>query len=83
MQLIQFCTSLFNLSFSIFLFIAELPETKPHLWADRERYEAGDVLVSNCSTPPSRPRVELKLSINNIVVSKILLFPIEKKTIGE
>lgn len=54
----------------LFLTETELPETKPHLWADRERYEPGDVLIANCSSPPSQPRVELKLSINNLVVSK-------------
>lgn len=53
----------------LFFIQTELPETKPHLWADRERYEPGDVLIANCSSPPSRPRVELKLSINNLVVS--------------
>ncbi|XP_055322028.1 uncharacterized protein LOC129578019 isoform X2 [Sitodiplosis mosellana] len=47
--------------------VVELPETKPILWTDRERYEPGDVLIANCSSPPSRPRVELKLSINNLV----------------
>lgn len=51
----------------------ELPETKPIIWADRERYEPGDVLVANCSSPPSRPRVELKLSINNMVVSNYFI----------
>lgn len=62
----------FSYMFQFIYFFAELPETKPHLWADRERYEPGDVLVANCSSPPSRPRVELKLSINNLVVSHFI-----------
>lgn len=50
-------------------FISELPTTKPTLWTERDRYEPGEILVANCSSPPSQPRVELKLSINNMVVS--------------
>lgn len=58
-----------SLVFSFFKHI-ELPETKPFLKVERNHYEAGDILRANCSSPPSRPRVELKLLINNLVVSK-------------
>lgn len=51
------------------IFLTELPEAKPILWTERHRYEPGDVLLANCSSLPSRPRVELKLTINNQVVS--------------
>lgn len=54
---------------SIVSFISELPTNKPTLWTERDRYEPGEILVANCSSPPSQPRVELKLSINNMVVS--------------
>ncbi|XP_031619649.1 uncharacterized protein LOC116338489 [Contarinia nasturtii] len=47
--------------------VVDLPERKPMLWTEHERYEPGEILVANCSSPPSRPRVELKLSINNLV----------------
>lgn len=66
------------LNVCIVSFISELPTTKPTLWTERDRYEPGEVLVANCSSPPSQPRVELKLSINNMVVSEnfcILKYP--------
>lgn len=47
----------------------ELPESRPTLWTEYDRYEPGDVLRANCSSPPSRPQAELTLTINNIVVS--------------
>ncbi|CRL05293.1 CLUMA_CG018048, isoform A [Clunio marinus] len=50
------------------MMVVEFPETRPTLWTERERYEPGDVLRANCSSPPSRPQAELTLTINNIVV---------------
>lgn len=46
----------------------ELPESRPTLWTELDRYEPGDVLRANCTSPPSRPQAELTLTINNIVV---------------
>ncbi|KAG4076035.1 hypothetical protein HA402_011509 [Bradysia odoriphaga] len=48
--------------------VVEFPESRPLLWTDRDRYEPGDVLRANCSSPPSRPRVELTLTLNNMVL---------------
>ncbi|XP_062540263.1 uncharacterized protein LOC134208246 [Armigeres subalbatus] len=48
--------------------VVELPEGGPTLWTEHNRYEAGDVLRANCSSPPSRPRADLKLTLNNIVI---------------
>ncbi|CAG9806620.1 unnamed protein product [Chironomus riparius] len=48
--------------------VVELPESRPTLWTEYDRYEPGDVLRANCSSPPSRPQAELTLTINNIVV---------------
>uniref|UniRef100_A0A0A1XLA2 Ig-like domain-containing protein n=1 Tax=Zeugodacus cucurbitae TaxID=28588 RepID=A0A0A1XLA2_ZEUCU len=48
--------------------VVELPEKRPTLFTEHTRYEPGDVLRANCSTPPSRPRAELKFTINNMVV---------------
>ncbi|XP_017477249.1 PREDICTED: uncharacterized protein LOC108367165, partial [Rhagoletis zephyria] len=45
-----------------------LPEKRPQLFTELTRYEPGDMLRANCSTPPSRPRAELKFTINNMVV---------------
>ena len=52
----------------------ELPESQPSLWTEHSRYEPGDVLRANCSSPPSRPRAELTLTLNNIVVSILNIF---------
>lgn len=48
---------------------AELPTAQPVLWTDRDRYEPGHMLRANCSSPPSKPRVELRFTLNNIGVS--------------
>uniref|UniRef100_A0A1B0ESH5 Uncharacterized protein n=1 Tax=Glossina morsitans morsitans TaxID=37546 RepID=A0A1B0ESH5_GLOMM len=46
------------------------PEKRPQLFTELTRYEPGDILRANCSTPPSRPRAELRFTINNMPVSK-------------
>ncbi|XP_037954619.1 uncharacterized protein LOC119684614 [Teleopsis dalmanni] len=49
--------------------VVEFPEKRPQLFTENVRYEPGDVLRANCSTPPSRPRAELRFTINNMPVS--------------
>ncbi|XP_020812958.1 uncharacterized protein LOC110187823 [Drosophila serrata] len=49
--------------------VVEYPEKRPQLFTEHTRYEPGDVLRANCSTLPSRPRAELRFTINNIPVS--------------
>ncbi|XP_046805636.1 uncharacterized protein LOC111674830 [Lucilia cuprina] len=49
--------------------VVEFPDKRPQLFTELTRYEPGDVLRANCSTPPSRPRAELRFTINNIPVS--------------
>lgn len=49
----------------------EFPEKRPQLFTEHSRYEPGDVLRANCSTPPSRPRAELRFTINQVPVSTI------------
>ncbi|XP_034115093.1 uncharacterized protein LOC117575101 [Drosophila albomicans] len=49
--------------------VVELPDKRPQLYTEYTRYEPGDVLRANCSTPPSRPRAELTFTINNMVIS--------------
>lgn len=48
---------------------AELPNDKPKLEVESRTYEPGDLLEANCSSPASRPRTELTLTLNNQVVS--------------
>ncbi|XP_067628284.1 uncharacterized protein beat-IIb [Eurosta solidaginis] len=49
--------------------VVEFPEKRPQLFTEHARYEAGDILRANCSTPPSRPRADLHFTINNIPVT--------------
>ncbi|XP_016995389.2 uncharacterized protein beat-IIb [Drosophila takahashii] len=48
--------------------VVELPEKRPSLFAEHTRYEPGDILRANCSTMGSRPKADLRFSINNIPV---------------
>ncbi|KAL2711824.1 hypothetical protein V1478_018845 [Vespula squamosa] len=45
-----------------------LPEGKPFIVSDRERYDPGDTLRANCSLPASRPTARLSFALNNIPV---------------
>ncbi|XP_055697157.1 uncharacterized protein LOC129798174 [Phlebotomus papatasi] len=49
--------------------VVELPEKQPSLYTEHDRYEPGDVLRANCSCPPSRPKADLTLTLNNIVIN--------------
>ncbi|KAM8702943.1 hypothetical protein ACLKA7_005309 [Drosophila subpalustris] len=49
--------------------VVEFPEKRPQLFTENTRYEPGDVLRANCSTPPSRPRAELRFTINHMPVA--------------
>ncbi|XP_073816130.1 uncharacterized protein [Musca autumnalis] len=49
--------------------VVEFPDKRPQLFTEHTRYEPGDVLRANCSTPPSWPRAELRFTINNMPVS--------------
>lgn len=51
--------------------VVELPEKRPQVFTEHTRYEPGDVLRANCSTPPSRPRAELTFTINNMVITNV------------
>ncbi|CAD6993748.1 unnamed protein product [Ceratitis capitata] len=46
--------------------VVEFPEKRPQLFTEHVRYEPGDILRANCSTPPSRPRADLHFTLNNI-----------------
>ncbi|XP_068156302.1 uncharacterized protein beat-IIb [Drosophila tropicalis] len=48
--------------------VVEFPEKRPQLFTEQTRYEPGDVLRANCSTLPSRPKAELRFTINNVPV---------------
>ncbi|XP_037911512.1 uncharacterized protein LOC119651800 [Hermetia illucens] len=50
------------------LVVVELPHSPPTLWTERERYDPGDILRANCSTPPSKPGSTISFLLNNIPV---------------
>jgi hypothetical protein len=49
--------------------VAALPETPPVIYTEHDRYEPGDTLRANCSSPPSKPAASLSFFLNNIPVS--------------
>jgi len=57
----------------IYFLFSEFPEKRPSLFTEHTRYEPGDVLRANCSTLGSRPRADLRFTINNIPVSNIII----------
>ncbi|XP_046831974.1 uncharacterized protein LOC124430028 [Vespa crabro] len=61
----------FTASASKNLTVVSLPEGKPLIVSDRERYDPGDILRANCSLPASRPSAHLSFTLNNIPVAAI------------
>ncbi|XP_076172608.1 uncharacterized protein LOC143149276 [Ptiloglossa arizonensis] len=50
------------------LTVVSLPEGKPIIVSERERYNPGDTLRANCSLPPSKPPAQLSFTLNNVAV---------------
>ncbi|XP_043251294.1 uncharacterized protein LOC143341834 [Colletes latitarsis] len=50
------------------LTVVSLPESKPIIVSERERYNSGETLRANCSLPPSKPPAHLSFTLNNVVV---------------
>lgn len=50
-------------------YVSALPEGKPIIVSERERYNPGDTLRANCSLPPSKPPAQLSFTLNNVAVS--------------
>ncbi|KAG7211677.1 hypothetical protein KM043_010927 [Ampulex compressa] len=50
------------------LTVVSLPEGKPVIISERERYDPGDTLKANCTLPASKPAVHLSFTLNNIPV---------------
>ncbi|KOC69498.1 hypothetical protein WH47_08032, partial [Habropoda laboriosa] len=51
------------------LTVVSVPEGKPVIVSERERYDQGDTLRANCSLPPSKPPAHLSFTLNNAAVS--------------
>ncbi|KAH0950506.1 hypothetical protein HN011_011197, partial [Eciton burchellii] len=50
------------------LTVVSLPDRRPLIVSERERYDPGDTLRANCSLPPSKPPVHLTFTLNNVPV---------------
>ncbi|XP_022919483.1 uncharacterized protein [Onthophagus taurus] len=48
--------------------VVQLPEHEPKISVGRDPLDVGDVLKANCSSPPSKPRAEMTMSLNNFVI---------------
>lgn len=53
--------------------VTALPESPPVIHTEHDRYEPGDTLRANCSSPPSKPPASLSFFLNNIPVSTGLI----------
>ncbi|XP_033215336.1 uncharacterized protein LOC117171815 isoform X2 [Belonocnema kinseyi] len=47
------------------LIVVSLPKGKPVIASERDRYDPGDTLKANCSSPPSQPPTSLSFKLNN------------------
>ncbi|XP_052863756.1 uncharacterized protein LOC128270397 [Anopheles cruzii] len=50
------------------LTVVELPHSPPTLWTEHTKYDPGDILRANCSTPPSKPGATITFLLNSITV---------------
>lgn len=53
-------------------FVSELPKSKPVIVTDKDKYDPGDSLIANCTSPPSKPVASLKFFLNNMLVSTVM-----------
>ncbi|KDR09780.1 hypothetical protein L798_00273, partial [Zootermopsis nevadensis] len=51
------------------MLVVALPESPPVIHTEHDRYEPGDTLRANCTSPPSKPAASLSFFLNNIPVS--------------
>ncbi|XP_050090430.1 uncharacterized protein LOC126574330 [Anopheles aquasalis] len=50
------------------LTVVELPHSPPTLWTEHTKYDPGDILRANCSTPPSKPGATITFLLNSMTV---------------
>ncbi|XP_055525369.1 uncharacterized protein LOC129718530 isoform X2 [Wyeomyia smithii] len=50
------------------LTVVELPHSAPTLWMEHTKYDPGDILRANCSTPPSKPGATITFLLNSMTV---------------
>uniref|UniRef100_A0A2S2R7X3 Ig-like domain-containing protein n=1 Tax=Sipha flava TaxID=143950 RepID=A0A2S2R7X3_9HEMI len=50
------------------IIVVELPKSKPVIVTDKDKYDPGDTLVANCTSPASRPAAGLTFFLNNMPI---------------
>ncbi|XP_060852394.1 uncharacterized protein LOC132930495 [Rhopalosiphum padi] len=50
------------------IIVVELPKSKPIIVTDKDKYDPGDTLVANCTSPASKPAAVLMFSLNNMQI---------------
>ena len=55
----------------LFLIFPAVPTSQPVLVTDKDRYQPGEMLRVNCTSPPSRPATNLTVFVNEETVSLI------------
>ncbi|XP_065084470.1 uncharacterized protein LOC135706744 [Ochlerotatus camptorhynchus] len=50
------------------LTVVELPHSPPTLWTEHTKYDPGDILRANCSTPPSKPGATITFLLNSMTI---------------
>ncbi|XP_048506905.1 uncharacterized protein LOC105684870 isoform X2 [Athalia rosae] len=53
------------------LTVVSLPEGRLALTSERERYDPGDILRANCTSPPSKPPTQLSFTLNNVPIGHV------------
>lgn len=56
-----------------FLSFPALPTKVPVLVTDKDRYQPGEILRANCTSPPARPATNLTIFVNEEPVSNLFL----------
>lgn len=57
----------------MFVFVLELPKSKPIIATDKDKYDPGDTLMANCTSAASKPAASLTFFLNNIQVSQFII----------
>ncbi|XP_022168797.1 uncharacterized protein LOC111032680 [Myzus persicae] len=50
------------------IIVVELPKSKPVIVTDKDKYDPGDTLIANCSSPASKPAASLTFFLNNMPI---------------
>ncbi|XP_025193341.1 uncharacterized protein LOC112593207 [Melanaphis sacchari] len=52
------------------IIVVELPKSKPVIVTDKDKYDPGDTLIANCTSPTSKPATNLTFYLNNVLIDR-------------